>query len=75
MSNPIHIAAFLPEAMKLIRAGRTSTASCGHLILAGDTIGYDPQSKKTRCQTCATAIREREGRRKHKSANERMKVE
>jgi hypothetical protein len=75
MTSPLHISVFFPEAMKLIRAGRTSTASCGHIIIAGDTIGYDPQSKKTRCQTCATAIREREGRVKQAALNERMKVE
>ena len=75
MTSPLHIRRFHPDAMRLITAKHNGTASCGHAIIAGDEIGYDPQSKRTRCNVCAAAITEREAMRKQRAANERMKVE
>jgi len=84
MSNPHHISGVLPEAMRRIqdkspfrakKAKYVFRASCGHLILTGDTIGYDPATKQTRCHQCFANIREREARARQTAVNERMKVE
>lgn len=79
MSNPVHISKILPEAMRRIRwrgirAKFAGIAGCGHNILAGDTIGYDPDTHNSRCRKCFEIIREREGRERQESINRKMKV-
>ena len=70
MTNPRHISAILPEAFRLITARFTSTASCGHLVIEGEKIGYNATAKKTRCSKCMAA----KARERQCAVNERMKV-
>jgi hypothetical protein len=49
-------------------------ASCGHLILPGDTIGFDPEKKQTRCQFCWKNMKARAGLRRDRAIQEEMKI-
>ncbi len=54
----------------IMTANRVSTGTCGHLILPGDTIGYERDTRRTKCRVCI----ERELRNRHGRVLERMKV-
>lgn len=60
---------------KKIHAKHDSLASCGHNILSGDIIGYDPHTEKTRCAVCFANIRAREGKKDQESMNRNMRLE
>lgn len=80
MADPVHISEILPEAMRQIRwrgihAKYDGIATCGHNILAGDKIGYDPETQHTRCRKCFANIQNREGREKQETMNQGMKVD
>lgn len=55
-------------------ARHSSLGSCGHLILRGDVIGWDPDTRRSRCATCFRNIRVREAAKRQREVNERMKV-
>jgi hypothetical protein len=55
---------------RLIVARRTSTGTCGHLIIPGDVIGFSPETHRTLCRECFKRRRLEE----HTKALERMKV-
>ncbi len=54
-----------------ITAHYSGNASCGHLIIMGDAIGWHRESRRTLCQKCM----ERELRKQQEKVLERMKVE
>ena len=63
------------ERFKKVRAKFDAIGSCSHIILAGETIGYDPATKKTRCAVCFSNIRERDGKREQESMNRNLRVD
>ena len=60
---------------KKVRAKFDAIGSCSHVILSGETIGYDPATRKTRCAVCFSNIREREGKREQESMNRNLRLE
>jgi hypothetical protein len=55
-----------------IIAGHTSTGSCGHIIIPGDVIGFDPETHQTRCHVCYRNIRTRMGNARQRRMNDSM---